>query len=103
MRLLVRQDDLLKPADYQGKEQTFTITLGEPTLAITTRLETNGLIPDALALQYYLIYSGLDKSLQAGEYQLSPGLTPVDSSFSMPANPGRIERLRNTTWAAWSF
>jgi UPF0755 protein len=41
-------------------------------------LEEAGLISSAGAIQNYLVYSGLDKTIQAGEYRLSPRMTPLE-------------------------
>jgi UPF0755 protein len=41
-------------------------------------LENAGLIPDAELMRTYLVYSGLDRYLQAGQYTLSPQMTPME-------------------------
>jgi UPF0755 protein len=73
--LLASQDDLLIPYNYTGTKQTFTIPLGETTFELTNRLEEQGIIRNANAFRNFLNYSGLDKSIQAGEYNLSPSMT----------------------------
>ena len=76
---LLRQAKVLsKPADPQGNDQAFQIELGENPGSITRRLEEAGLISSAGAIQNYLVYSGLDKTIQAGEYRLSPRMTPLE-------------------------
>jgi UPF0755 protein len=77
--LLLWYDGLLtRPLDVQGSEQTFTIEIGESVDAIANHLEGVGLIRDAAAFRTYLIYSGLDTSIQAGEYRLSTAMSAMD-------------------------
>lgn len=76
-RLLRDAEMLENPVQPGGEAVPFAIELGEPVLSITQRLENLGLIPSASALRLYLQYSGLDTSLQAGEFTLNPGMTPV--------------------------
>ncbi|MFN2158661.1 MAG: endolytic transglycosylase MltG [Anaerolineales bacterium] len=73
--LLASQDDLLIPYNLTGTSQTITIPLGETTLELTNRLEAQGIIRNASAFRNFLYYSGLDKSIQAGEYKLNPSMT----------------------------
>lgn len=77
-RLLWYGEQLTQPLDRNGEEQFFTIEPGESVPSIANRLEDNGLIRNAAAFRAYLIYTGLDTSIQAGEYSLSPALSTVD-------------------------
>ncbi|HVN54319.1 MAG TPA: endolytic transglycosylase MltG [Anaerolineaceae bacterium] len=77
LKLLYQQESLLKPVSMGDGKQTFHVDLGESVGSICYRLETSGLIPDADAFRTYLVYAGLDTGLQAGEYELSPGMSPV--------------------------
>ena len=76
--LLLNRDNLTEPSDALGVEQSFEITLGESPASIASRLEEARLIPDAGAFTDYLVYRGLDTTLQAGNYTLSPQSTPLD-------------------------
>jgi UPF0755 protein len=78
LRLLWYGGMLTQPLDPGGIEQPFTIDPGEGVPSIAIRLEEVGLIRSADALRDYLIYTGLDTSVQAGDYQLSPALSIVD-------------------------
>jgi UPF0755 protein len=69
---------LTTPLHSNGIEQTFTIDPGESVISIASRLQSTGLIRDADAFRDYLIYSGLDTSIQSGSYQLSPALSAID-------------------------
>jgi UPF0755 protein len=77
--LLLWYDQLLtRPQDMNGGEQTFTINEGESVNSVASHLEEIGLIRNAEAFRAYLIYSGLDTSIQAGDYKLSAAMTTID-------------------------
>lgn len=74
---------LTSPADPYGTEQDFTIGAGETVDSVAIRLQAAGLIRDASAFRAYLIYSGLDLSIQAGEYRLSPALSAMQIAAAL--------------------
>lgn len=77
--LLLWYDALLThPLDLNGAEQPFTIEIGESANSVAYRLWETGLIRNVEAFRSYLIYSGLDTSIQAGEYRLSPAMSALD-------------------------
>ena len=77
--LLLWYDGLLtQPLDSSGQEQVFVIEMGESVDSLANHLEAVGLIRDAESFRSYLIYSGLDRSIQAGEYQLSTAMSAMD-------------------------
>jgi UPF0755 protein len=77
--LLLWYDGLLtRPLNETGGEQTFTIEMGESVDSVAAHLQEVGLIRDAEAFRAYLIYSGLDTSIQAGQYKLSPTMSAID-------------------------
>lgn len=76
-RLLLAQANLLEPAGA-GTEMPFPIQTGESVNSVAFRMEENGLIRNAAAFRLYLIYAGIDQTMQAGTYLLSPGLTPLE-------------------------
>ncbi len=71
VRLLVLRNELTVPLDRSGSPQPFTVHVGEPVSSIATRLEQDGIIQNSEAFRLYLVYTGLDTSVQAGDYQLS--------------------------------
>ena len=106
-QLLLQQDQLLQATQSQDDTTTFDIPLGESPLIIASRLEAAGLISNSGAFVNFLTYSGLDTSLQAGEYSLSPASTPVEianilqdatpSEVTLSILPGwRIEEIAET-------
>jgi UPF0755 protein len=82
--LLLWYDALLtQPLDLSGQEQVFVIQMGESVSSVANHLEAVGLIRDAESLRSYLIYSGLDTSIQAGEYQLSTAMSAMDIAHEL--------------------
>jgi UPF0755 protein len=77
LQLLLHKDALLAPVDPTGNPITFEIKAGESVNSIALNLENAGLIRDAGSFRLYLIYAGMDTSIQAGEYRLSPSQNAV--------------------------
>jgi len=81
--LLWQAGDLTSAIDPLGPPQSFRIDLGERPPVIAARLESAGLIPDAGAFTNYLQYAGLDTTLQAGNYDLSPAMSPLEIAHAL--------------------
>jgi len=82
--LLVRdQNLLLQPVFAEGAEQDFTIESGQGASQVLANLYNQGLIPDQGAARNYLVYTGMDTRLQAGDYILSPAMPPVEILVAM--------------------
>ena len=69
---------LTRPITENGGEQVFVIDTGESVNSVAAHLQEVGLIRDAEAFRAYLIYAGLDTSIQAGEYRLSAAMSAID-------------------------
>jgi len=82
-RLLSHGQLLTTPFNTNGIEQPFHIDQGEPIASIATRLEQSGIIVSAQVLSDYLVYTGLDITLQAGDYRLSSALSIVDIAHKL--------------------
>ncbi len=74
---------LTRPLDINGTEQSFKVEPGESVNSIVSHLEVVELIRDAEAFRAYLIYSGLDTSIQAGEYKLSAAMSAIDIAHEL--------------------
>lgn len=74
---------LTQPLDVNGAQQNFTIEVGESVDAVANHLEAVGLIRDAESFRSYLIYAGLDTSIQAGEYDLSTAMSALDIAHEL--------------------
>ncbi len=78
-RVLIQINDLVTPMDPNAKEAvSFRIEDGESVNLIAYHLEDAGLIKDASAFRYYLIYSGSDTNLLSGDFTISPALNAVE-------------------------
>jgi UPF0755 protein len=89
--LLWQREDLVEPLDPGGEPRSFTVASGEAVPEIADRLGRNGLIANPGALRDFLQYSGLDLTLQAGEYTLSPGMSAVEIARAMQdATPAQV-------------
>ena len=97
--LLWDDGQLTQPLDRNGQERPFKIQEGEPIESFAARLRQAGVIRDAGALRDYLIYTGLDKSVQAGEYKMSPGMSIVDiAHLVQDATPTEVTFV---VWPGW--
>lgn len=89
--LLWQKNDLTRAADPLGVDTPFAVAQGESTTSVIGRLWDTGLIKNPGAFRTYLYYSGLDVSLQAGDYQLSPAMTPIDIARKLQnATPAQV-------------
>ena len=77
--LLLWYDGLLtRPLDTNGTEQPFTIETGESVISIANHLQIVGLIRDSESFRAYLVYSGLDTTIQSGDYKLSAAMSAIE-------------------------
>lgn len=74
---------LITPRDPIGAEQPFRIEQGEAVDSISSRLEQAGLVSSAQAFFDYVLYTGLDLTIQAGGYSLSPAMSIVEIAGAM--------------------
>jgi UPF0755 protein len=77
-RLLWYDGLLTRPLSPTGIERSFRIDPGDSVNVIAQRLQDAALIRDADSFRAYLIYSGLDTSIQAGEYRLSAAMSAIE-------------------------
>ena len=98
-RLVSNQDQLNQPHNPFQEQISFSIRVGESPQDITNRLQQLGLIPDAGALRDYLVYTGIDTALQAGDYLFSAQMTPVEIADRMHgSSPGEASLLILPGW-----
>lgn len=89
IELFINREKLLNPINIFGEEQLFIVNQGESVGMICLRLEKAGLIPDAELMRIYLVYTGMDRMLMAGQFSLNPAMTPVQIADElMDATPG---------------
>ena len=82
-RLLWHDGLLTTPADANGSSLLFEVSEGEAVGSVANRLGELGLIRDSRAFLDYLIYMGMDTSLQAGSYELSSSMSIIDIARDM--------------------
>ena len=75
--LLWQAEELTSPINPNGRAIPFQIGLGEPLPSIAARLQDDSIINDPNLFISYLQYTGLDTTIQAGDYELSAAMTPV--------------------------
>jgi UPF0755 protein len=104
--ILLQSKDLTQPLNPDGSVVKLTIDPGESVSSITGKLWEEGLISNPGVFRSYLQYTGLDTRLKAGEYKLSPDMSPIEiaqaiqSSISADVTltilPGwRVEEVAN--------
>ena len=76
--ILIQSNDLTQPANPDGSAISLTINPGESVPSIIGQLWEAGLISNPGVFRSYLQYTGLDTSLKAGEYKLSPTMSAIE-------------------------
>lgn len=105
--LVLQANDLTQPVNPNGAEVNLTINVGESVPSIIGKLWEAGLISNPGAYRSYLQYTGLDTSLKAGEYKLSPSQSAIEITQAIQSSisaditltilPGwRLEEIANT-------
>lgn len=94
LQLLIHEQSLTQPSDPLGVPAEFEILLGESTSSVIERLRSSGMISNADAFRAYLVYRGLDTTLQAGVHELSPQLTPVEIALKLQDATPEIVNFR---------
>ncbi len=77
-RLLSYGNELKSPFNTSGMEQQFRIEQGESVNSIANRLEVSGFISNAQAFYDYAVYTGIDTTIQSGEFTISPSQSIID-------------------------
>jgi len=78
VRLLWYDGMLTSPLNSNAGDVPFNVQYGESINSIAQRLDESGLIQDAAAFRDYLVYTGMDTSVQARVFILSPAMSIVD-------------------------
>ncbi len=77
-RLLSYGEELKTPLNLNGMEQQFQVEQGETVNSIANRLEASGFISSAQAFYDYAVYTGIDITIQAGDFKISPAQSIID-------------------------
>ncbi len=82
-RLLLHGDVLTLSLYPDGVDLSFRIEQGESIASIAARLAQSSIIADAQAFYDYVVYTGLDLTIQAGDYTLNPALSIIDTAHEL--------------------
>ncbi|HEX2697575.1 MAG TPA: endolytic transglycosylase MltG [Anaerolineales bacterium] len=74
---------LIHPLKPGAPDQPFSVDQNESVGSIANRLVSAGLIMDASAFRDYLVYTGLDTTIQSGDYKLSAAMSIVDIAHKL--------------------
>lgn len=72
-----------RPLNFQGKERTFVIPLGEDSYQVASRLEETGLIRNRYFFLLSLWQQKLWGKIQAGSFSLSPRMTTAEIAVEL--------------------
>jgi UPF0755 protein len=99
IRLILNHDKLTTPLDAQGSPRLFIIKSGETAEQVAVRLQSEGLIRDSESFRDYMVYSGLDTAIQAGEYEISPAWNAIEIGHHLlDATPDQITFVILAGW-----
>ena len=76
--IIINRKDLISPSAILIEDTTFHIELGESINAISDRLYEKNLILNPKTFRDYLVYTGIDTQIQAGEHILNSKMTAID-------------------------
>lgn len=71
-------EKLTTPVNPMGETVVFTILPGDSPEKVIQQLSRANLVDYPQVFRAYLVYSGLDTRIQAGEYSLSQAMSPVE-------------------------
>jgi len=90
--LLWNGHKLTQPVRMGGSDEDFEINNGDTVFQISERLQKLGLIQDAGIFRIYLIWKGLDTTVQSGKYKLNPAMTSIEIANRLQdATPSEVE------------
>lgn len=90
-RLYLHKKSLTEPHNVNASPTAFHVEYGESLVSISNRLEQEGFIIDAEAFMIYLIYSGLDTGVQAGDFLFDSPMNTIDIAHGLQdATPGKV-------------
>ena len=97
--LLLTRQEVTTPVDPLGLPRLFQVQLGESAPMIAQNLQSDGLIWNSEAFMRYLQYSGLDRSLQAGDYNLSASMSTIEIARALQdATPSQVDFVILPGW-----
>lgn len=99
LKLLLKYEQLTTPLEPQATPLRFVIQSGETAEQVAIRLQREGLIRDYESFRDYMVYSGLDTAIQAGEYEISPAWSAIEIGHQLlDATPDQITFVILAGW-----
>jgi UPF0755 protein len=81
--LITQKNELSSQINPIETEIPMEIEMGESPISVINKLTELGLISNPEAFRNYLVFTGLDTKIQAGEYKLSPNMTPIEIALTL--------------------
>ena len=81
--VLLEKENLITPANTTNIDVKIDILMGESIDSVCEKLKKIGLVNDSSAFRNYLVYSGIDTQIKAGEYSLNSNMTPVEIAWTL--------------------
>ena len=99
VQMLMYEDDLTQPVISGPEPVDISIQYGETAESIAEQLLAQGLIGNTRAFTLYLSYSGLDRTIQAGDYHIEPGLNAIQIAAQIQdATPAEVPFVVLAGW-----
>ncbi len=89
------------PASSSQEARVFVVEEGLSVSGVAKNLKDEGLIRSDLAFRIYVTWRGGATQIQAGEYQLSPSMTPIEIADILIK--GRTKQLKITIPEGWDI
>jgi UPF0755 protein len=91
VNLVLQQQSLLRSSIQNESISEFNVEPAETINSVALRLEQKGLIPNAVSFRDFLVYSGLDRTIQSGSYQITSDMNAVAiANMMQDATPHEI-------------
>jgi len=97
--LLLNADALDAPVGDVGIEVALQVEQGDTALQVLDQLQAAGVIENPLLLRLYMRYRGLDRSIEAGNYQLHGGMSTRELAQSLQR--ARPDEMTLTVVEGW--
>ncbi|HEY9077493.1 MAG TPA: endolytic transglycosylase MltG [Anaerolineaceae bacterium] len=94
LKLINQQADLLEPVSKTKMQVDFTVEMNQSATEIAEKLENAGLIRNASSFRLYLVYSGLDTRIKAGNYRLDASQNALEIAHQLLEVNAQLIKIR---------
>lgn len=103
-RLLLDQEKLLNPASNDETPITVIVNKNQNLGLLAEKLELANVIPDAEVFIKYLVYKGIDTTIQQGTFQINGSMTPIEIAYALQnPTPNKITTSMLAGWRIEEF